>query len=124
MSSLPGSAPASSTFAKPALRQGVRGFIVGQSVALEEPTQSLGVSRLTQPDQGLDVQLADALVAQGKASTELAVTGGWLPIQTIVGDNDLAQPLGQAADQALERWLPGHHLGQGRRISSQKVRRW
>jgi hypothetical protein len=46
MSRLLGSALAPGAFAKPALSPGVRSFIVGRGVALEETAQNLGMSRL------------------------------------------------------------------------------
>lgn len=57
------------------------------------------MSRVTQPGQGLLLQLADAFVREAKLGGQLLQRVGWVPSQTIAGHDDLAQAVGKLGEE-------------------------
>ena len=63
-------------------------LVVGQGMTPQQGAQLLGVGRVTQPDQGLGVQLAHPFAAETQREADLAEGGRRIAAQAVVGHDD------------------------------------
>jgi len=82
-------------------------LVVGEGVTVEESAQVIGVSWVPQPDQCLGVELVRPLSGQAQRRADLAIGGGCMPLQAIVGDDDVRQSWRQAIHHRQEGPLNG-----------------
>jgi hypothetical protein len=78
----------------PGLGLSVSLFIVSDGVAVEQGTQVLGVGGVTQPDQGLAMQLADAFPTEGHGRADGGEGAGRGVVEAIVSHDDGAEAAG------------------------------
>jgi hypothetical protein len=69
-------------------------LVISQMVTVQQTTQALRMSRMTQPNQGFGMQLPGTLPTQSQRGPDPTIGPGLMSIETITGGDDLLESLG------------------------------
>ena len=67
----------------------VGGLVISHMVTVQQTTQGLRMSRMTQPNQGFGMQLPGPLPTETQPGSDPTIDPGLMPVETITGGDDL-----------------------------------
>ena len=83
----------------------VGALVISHMVPVQQTTQALRMSRMTQPNQGFGMQLPCTLPTETQRGADATIGAGLAAVETITGGDDLLQPLGQTGHQMMQGGL-------------------